>query len=97
MTRVCPRCGGNHRADEHEEAKPQQQWTLTICSHCGAEAGMSAHGHYDAPGWKWKHVKVVLDKSDEARLAAIRSYVPFMDSQSDREVLQALLDADIDA
>lgn len=34
-------------------------WTLEVCSHCGALAGSSAHGHADAPDWRWEQVAVV--------------------------------------
>lgn len=33
--------------------------TLEVCSHCGGIAGASAHGHTDAPDWRWKRVEYV--------------------------------------
>lgn len=33
--------------------------TIEVCSVCGAHAGWGAHGHPDAPGWRWERVEYV--------------------------------------
>lgn len=33
--------------------------TVEVCSHCGAVAGPSSHGHTDAPDWRWKRMEYV--------------------------------------
>lgn len=33
--------------------------THDVCSHCGETAGMGAHGHSDAPDWRWLRVEYV--------------------------------------
>jgi hypothetical protein len=33
--------------------------THDVCSHCGEIAGMGAHGHSDAPDWRWLRVEYV--------------------------------------
>lgn len=42
-----------------------REWTLTVCSKCGAQAGASAHGHYPVQ-WRWLKVAVVPREDAEA-------------------------------
>jgi hypothetical protein len=35
------------------------RWTLMVCSQCGEQAGMNAHGHAPPTEWRWLSVEVV--------------------------------------
>jgi hypothetical protein len=52
----------NPQSDQSESART---WTITVCSHCGEQAGMGVHGHAPPVEWHWRKVRVAEVAFDE--------------------------------